>query len=551
MVPDQSFGADDVTTLEDYLAAVRNRKWVVLATALILLALTFLVTSGGVDSFTAEAKVQVNSTRAGISNPNLTAPAPNLDLEREILTGDNVSSAVAARPGIAPESVGFLKLDLKVSSIPASQFLTVEYTDTDPGKAALVATAFVEEYRDQREKQATDFFESQIRALNTRIAGFDAEASALDAQLTAKAAERLAEARGANRPSVLNGIDAEVVEIRSERATINTVRRTDQTALSAAELNLTLLAQQPTAVILQAATVPTVPNGVPRSYMLVGALIAGLFMGTAVAFLTERLDATARDEDDVALALGARVLGSIPTFPLSNRSGSSAAIMAVPDRKPKLALCREAFRRLRSSIQFAAATADAQVYLITSAYPGEGKSVVSANVAIALAQSGKQVALISADMRRPTMEKVLDVPNSDGLSDFLQGQVEMELKTVRGVDNLWVVPSGPPPANPGELLGSPQFETLIKELRQMAAYILIDTPPVLSTADAATAANYVDGVIVVVDSRKTETSDLLRVKDDLDRAGATLTGAVMNRTRGKRGLFSRRDAYAYYETGQS
>jgi capsular exopolysaccharide synthesis family protein len=280
-------------------------------------------------------------------------------------------------------------------------------------------------------------------------------------------------------------------------------------------------------------------------------LIAGLLFGTAAAFLVERLDTTARDESDVALALGARVLASVPAFPLGNRSGTSAAIMLSEERKPRLAISREAFRRMRSSLQFASASTGSEVFLFTSAFPGEGKSVAAANLALALAQSGKHVALVSADMRRPTLERILGVPNHEGLSDFLGGKSEMELKSIDGVENLWFVPAGPPPANPGELLGSVQFETLIKELRTMASYVLIDSPPVLSTADAATAATYSDGVVVVVDSRRTETQDLLKVRDELGRAGATIVGAVLNRTRARRGLFSRRDAYAYYETGQS
>jgi capsular exopolysaccharide synthesis family protein len=305
------------------------------------------------------------------------------------------------------------------------------------------------------------------------------------------------------------------------------------------------------ASVLLAADVPTSPDGIPRSFILAASLIAGFLFGTAAAFLVERLDTTARDENDVALALGARVLASVPAFPLGNRSGTSAAIMLSEDRKPRLAVSREAFRRLRSSIQFASASTGAEVFVFTSAFPGEGKSVAAANLALALAQSGKHVALVSADMRRPTLERILGVPNHEGLSDFLGGRSEMELKSIDGVENLWFVPAGPPPANPGELLGSVQFETLIKELRTMASYVLIDSPPVLSTADAATAATYADGVVVIVDSRRTETADLLKVRDELDRAGSKIVGAVVNRTRPRRGLFSRRDSYAYYETGQS
>jgi capsular exopolysaccharide synthesis family protein len=134
-----------------------------------------------------------------------------------------------------------------------------------------------------------------------------------------------------------------------------------------------------------------------------------------------------------------------------------------------------------------------------------------------------------------------------GLSEYLAAAAELNAEKVPGIDNLWLIRSGMPPSNPGELLNSDRFEQMIKELeREDVEYIVIDTPPVLSTADAVSAARYVDGVIVVVDTERTETSDLLQVRADLERSGSKLLGAVMNRQKFEGGGLFRRDKYAYY-----
>ncbi len=546
MVPDNNFVQDDVTTLEDYLAAIRNRKWIVIAATLMLFAIAFVVTSGRQDTYTATAEVEVglspvNSQYGGV------APG-NLELERSKIVGNQISNSVATQLQSQGHTITAAQLRslIGVTFIPDSQRLDLEYSSVDPDFAALVVNTFAETYVVDRQAEAEAYYDTRIVSLEVTIAAAQATQLEAELQINALVAESgLDGTTAARRTQIDNEITALQSQVDAAETGLN-IARDDLTRQRLGRNSLGTAAS-----VLLAADVPASVDGIPRSYILAGSLIAGLLFGTAAAFLVERLDTTARDEEDVAMALGARVLASVPTFPLGNRSGTSSAIMLSEERKPRLAVSREAFRRLRSSVQFASASTGSEVFLFTSAYPGEGKSVAAANLALALAQSGKHVALVSADMRRPTLERILGVPNHDGLSDFLGGRTEMELKSVEGVENLWFVPAGPPPANPGELLGSVQFETLIKELRSMASYVLIDSPPVLSTADAATAASFADGVVVIVDSRRTETPDLFKVRDELDRAGAKVLGAVLNRTRARRGLFGRRNSYAYYETGQS
>ena len=542
-------GQEDVTTLEDYLEAIRNRKWVVLATALAILVLAIAATSRQTPMYVAAGSVEVLPSLSGSANVNLAQP--NMDLEAEKILGDSVRQEVATKLDIPLDVLP----EPSVQFLPTSRVLFLERRDADPEFAAELINEFATAYTQQRIAVDEEIYQSRLTPIQDAITANQAEIADLNDQIDALSRERAAVFRDTDltvleRDSLLEEIDGLRSGLFSDLNTVASNLRVAQTTLQQ-----TILGQssaQESASIIREATVPVNPAGLPKMAVWIAAGIAGLLFGTAVAFLVERLDATARNEDDVSLALGSKVLGSVPTFGFGNRAGSSAAVMLINDRKPRLAQARESIRRLRSSLQFTAASSDGQVFLMTSAFPGEGKSVVSANLAAALAQSGKKVALVNADMRRPTMELILNVPNTDGLSNFLTGRDEvMNLREVQGVKGLFFVPAGPPPANPGELLGSPQFERLVKDLRTHADYVLIDSPPVLSTADAVTASRYADGVIVVVDSRRTETSDLLRVRDDLDRAGATLVGAVLNKVRPPGGLFSRRDAYAYYGTGQS
>lgn len=542
-------GQDEVTTLEDYLEAVKNRKWVVLATALSLLVLAIAATSRQTPMYVAKGTVEVLPSLSGSERG--TPESPNMDLEAEKILGDEVRSAVASALNI---DVALLK-EPDVEFLPDSRVLFLERRDADPKVASEIVNAFANAYTQLRIDSNDAIYQSRIDPIKTEIAETQARIAVLEKQREDLETEKLAIGRDPNVTNIVK--DTLIEDIDTQRQEVNAFINTAQSSLRVLQTTLQeqVIGQasaEPAASIIRRATVPTSPSGISNTIIWIAAGIAGLLFGTAVAFLVERLDATARDEEDVALALGSKVLGSVPTFGLGNRGGPSSAVMLINDRKPRLAQARESIRRLRSSLQFAAASSDGQVFLMTSAFPGEGKSVVSANLAAALAQGGKKVALVNADMRRPTLELILNVPNTDGLSNFLTGRDEvMNLREVQSVRGLFFVPSGPPPANPGELLGSPQFERLIKDLRTHADYVLIDSPPVLSTADAVTASRYTDGVIVVVDSRRTETSDLLRVREDLDRAGATLVGAVLNKVRATGGIFSRRDAYAYYGTGQS
>ena len=190
----------------------------------------------------------------------------------------------------------------------------------------------------------------------------------------------------------------------------------------------------------------------------------------------------------------------------------------------------EAFRTLRTNVQFTSVDSETKKIMITSAGPREGKSTTLANLAVSMAQAGKSVLVIDADLRNPTQHKLFGLSNWEGLSVFLiqdQGcQAYIKETTVPGVS---VLSGGPIPPNPAELVGSKRMMRLIQEVSEQFDIVLIDTPPIVAVTDAAILAQEVDGVILVLASGEVNKEYAQRAKELLDKVGAKILGVVLNK----------------------
>lgn len=189
----------------------------------------------------------------------------------------------------------------------------------------------------------------------------------------------------------------------------------------------------------------------------------------------------------------------------------------------------EQFRTLRTNIHFSSIDQELKTIAITSPSPSEGKSTCTANLAITFAQEGKRVLLIDADMRKPTMQYTFQVKNGLGLSTLLARQNSLkEVLCTTKIKNLDVLPCGPVPPNPAELIGSKTMKSLIEQLKELYDFILFDTSPLLSVADAQILASLCDGTIIVVNTGSTEKANALKAKEVLQSANANILGMVMN-----------------------
>ncbi|GFH41875.1 tyrosine protein kinase [Lactococcus hodotermopsidis] len=204
-------------------------------------------------------------------------------------------------------------------------------------------------------------------------------------------------------------------------------------------------------------------------------------------------------------------------------------------------IAAEQYRTIRSNIRFSFVDSPLQSLVVTSAGPSEGKSTTAANLAIVFANAGKRVLLVDGDLRRPTVAMTFDLPNVIGLSSLLidQSRSYDDLIYKMSIDNLWILPSGPKPPNPSELLASNRMETIINELSDVFDLVIFDMPPVVNVSDAQIVAARVDGTIFVVRERKTPKKQALKAQELLKLAKANIVGVVYNGV-------SKNDKFDYY-----
>ncbi|HHT74310.1 MAG TPA: CpsD/CapB family tyrosine-protein kinase [Firmicutes bacterium] len=190
----------------------------------------------------------------------------------------------------------------------------------------------------------------------------------------------------------------------------------------------------------------------------------------------------------------------------------------------------EAFRTLRTNLQFTSPDRQLRVILVTSAAPGEGKSTISSNLAVAFSQAGLRTLLLDCDLRKPTVHKIVGLHNSPGLTSLLVGEVKREdvVKDV-GVPNLSVIPSGPVPPNPAELLGSQAMRNVLNAVREEFDMVVVDAPPIVAVTDAAVLCPLVDGVLLTVAAGEVPRELAQHARSLLENANANVLGVVLNR----------------------
>ena len=538
--------ARSVASLEDYLEAVTNRKLLVVACFLLGIAGSMFLTRDRVFTYESSASVLLNPSPYGTTDGRLVDP--NLEREAAVLVGEDTGKAVRTGLGLAESD----PLDASVGSgyTPESDVITVKVTASDANRAAAVANQYVEAYVAARLAQQAEFYTVNIAALDAQIDDVEADILAgqtevftLEAQLQDLRNQEFSIDRDIQINTVATQRNSLFGQISSDQA----VARNVEAAKTALERNRD--GGKPAAVRLSTAFPSGSALGIPnRTYHIAGAVL-GLLLGVVLAFLRERLDRRAQSSREVELALGTKVIGTIPKFSWRFRRGQWALVMANGKQSNSLTRTRESYRRLRSSLMFLARTTDARVVVLTSSKPLEGKSTTSANLATSLALGGARVVLINADLRRPSLERVFGVHDGRGLTSYLVGHTDtVHTERIPGVENLTLIPAGPQVDNPGELLGSDRFARLVATLREDFDLVIIDTPPLRAAADALAAAEVANGMIIVVDGNRTDTNELLAIRSELDRAGIPLLGAVMNRDASQKGSLLKRSGYGYYGT---
>lgn len=200
----------------------------------------------------------------------------------------------------------------------------------------------------------------------------------------------------------------------------------------------------------------------------------------------------------------------------------------------------EQYRTIRTNINFSMPDQELRTLLVTSASPSEGKSTTASNIAAVFSQEGKKVLLVDADMRKPTTHHTFKIRNTHGLSSILTRQCEVhEAVQATDIENLYILPSGPIPPNPAELLASKNMEAVKNRLLEDYDLLVFDTPPILSVADAQIVSNKTDGTVLVINTGKSQKESALKAKELLEAAKANVLGVILNN-------FKIEDSHYYY-----
>ena len=294
--------------------------------------------------------------------------------------------------------------------------------------------------------------------------------------------------------------------------------------------------------VVDVARVPLSPSRPDKRRNIMLALAMGLLGGVVLAFLLEAVDNTVRTPEQAQALSNLPALGIIPASTTSmirsrapqnsltgKASGSRETVELVTYRRPKSDIS-ESYRALRTAILLSASGSPPRVMLVTSALPQEGKTTTSINTAVTLAQKGARVLLIDADLRRPSIHKVFNIKPKVGLSTVLTGSSTPEntITHVPQLPNLYLLPAGPPPPHPAELLGSNLMKHLILQWREQYDHVIFDTPPALSVTDSILLSVDMDAVVLVIRSGNTTKAALRRTRELLGQVNARVLGVVVN-----------------------
>ena len=499
--------------LREYLAVLRLRKWSIILVTALVVASTVVFSFLQTPLYESETKVLVKpvSLSPGTALPTL----PNLETERGLVSSVPVAEKVAEDLGLGGEPSGLLgSLDVEV--VTGSEFLIVKYRHPDPLEARARSQAFAESYLEFRREQA--------------IEEVTAATEPLDAQL------RDLESRLAEVQSELEGTrdDAERAALEIEQTSL-----VSRIAVLEQELSrLTVPENLRVGQVVEPATLPTTPATPNYLVNIPLAVFVGLALGVGLAFVRERLDDRLRGRGDLESRAGAPVLAVVPhASGWKKRKEARLVTSSEPRSAPS-----EAYRTLRTSLLFTASQNGVRRVLITSSQDEEGKTTTVANLGMVLAQAGKRVVLVDADLRKPRLHRFFGLENRVGLTNVLAQEVEPPDAVVQsGVPNLVLLPCGPIPGNPAELLSSDAMGAMLQHLGKLADFVIVDSAPVLAATDASILATYADAVLLVADADRATQASVAQARVQLDQVNAKVVGAVLNNFD-----LSKARAYPYY-----
>jgi Mrp family chromosome partitioning ATPase/capsular polysaccharide biosynthesis protein len=521
-------------TLRDYLGVIWRRKWIIL--------LVVVVATGSAYYFSARQQKQYSTDgtmyykqQIDLSDPLNGSYTDVYGLDREMAT----IADLMAGPELTGRAEAVLKeegVDTSAGySVTAAQQSSASGSSSDSGSNVVVVTG------DSPDAQLAT---SAVNAYMAAFVEWDAEQWRNQIQ------------------KALPVIEGQLAKYKGEQAKLTS----DYVLLKQRYQDLLILAETTNGNyrVLTPASLPTEPYAPNPMRSAILGFGVGLFAGIGLAFLLEQFDTRLRRPDEIAQILRLPILGRVPR--IARKDLGESTLVTLRHSEGHVA---EAFRMVRTNLDFMAVDGDIRSIVLSSCIQGEGKSVAVANLAVSMALAGKKIIVVDGDLRRPRMHKYFDLPNGRGVSTVATGQDSLvdaiyavplepsatgmqqtDFRTwARGTDalsRLYVLPSGPIPPNPGEIVSGRRFGAMLEELSREADMVLVDSPAMLAVGDTAAIANKVDGMVFLVDLDVLKRPQLLSAAEQLYRLPVRLLGTVVRMHHKRSSRYYHHSPYYYY-----
>jgi capsular exopolysaccharide synthesis family protein len=507
-----------------YIALVRRWAWLMVLGGLIAGSVAYIVSVNTPPMYRAEARLLIEAASVGGTASEYTQL---LGAERLVATYVQLMQTQSIRQDAAERlNVSDLEATIRIAGVTGTQLIVITAESVDRQRAADVANAIGEVFIAYDNERQNDRYASSVANYEERLQTLTRQLEEIETSI-----QMIGEPETAAMQVQLSQLETQKRQLENNYA---------QTFNNLENVRVEMARQSNRLTLVESARPPRNPfRPQVRNNTLLAAVV-GVMLGLGIAFAIEYLDDTIKTPDQVTDDTGLSTLAAIADIKASTQAERLVAHYA--PRAP----VSEAYRVMRTNLNFSAIDHGLRAMLVTSASPSEGKSTTAANLAVVMAQAGKRVILVDSDLRRPSQHKVFEMANNQGLttalldseqpvSDYLQNTI---------VPGLRLLTSGPLPPNPAELLNSHRMRAVIDALKQESDIVIFDMPPTLSVADAAILAPQVDGCALVLEVGKTRRDAFLQAVELLNKSGAQIYGVVMNRLR--RGRLGYYDHYYYY-----
>jgi len=497
--------------IKEYIAPLRKWWWMIALTTIVAAVASFLATRQQVPVYRSSTRLAIGNTleSVDVNNNDFSTTRQLAPLYVEMANGPGVRNDAAEALGLER-----LPADINIVQLNDTNFMDITVTDTDPQRAQAVAAELARQItlRSPTGQDDNEF-------VNSLLADYQAKIDETQMQITAKEEE------------ISELISAQ--DIARATGELNTLENNldNLTSRYTELLSLTLEGATNSIQIIEPAVPGTLVN--PNNIItIITAAGIGFVLSSSAAYLLEYLDDTVKTPDQITKLVDLPTLAGIAYI----KSEDNNMLVTINDPRSPTS---EAYRVLRTAIQFSVVDKVNSILLMTSGISAEGKSTTAANMAVVLAQAGNNVVLIDGDLRRPSQHEMFGLPNKRGITslllnmetDFPDTEVRNLIEDIvqpTQVEGLQIMTCGPIPPNPSELLGSAKMRRLLDVLDTQFDFVILDSPPVLSVTDAAVLSAQAGSTVLVVRANKSRKDELKQVVERLEDVNANVVGCVLN-----------------------